>query len=311
MAVGHPVAKHRRTQIRESRPVDGVCQRDGHVRFGCRCGEADKGRRRIARHPVAVELETPHVPIGVLQRQCLAFTVRIPVTRDVDHTIQWPRLEPEIVNAARYTVRIPVQSSSWPPLVDAIQVADNVLVVHLRTETQPELVFALTRAAKARVFDDRIKVRVAAGRNTDVVGPGSQFQTNERIRTVVVVIARNQFPFIRNDHTVLIPYFRFPIQGKHGVQLAGIRQTFGKRFDGQKPCLLLLQILVAQIDREAIKVDVVAVRPVNVLAVQDVRVPREDRFGFRNIGAANQIEEAVEPAEVLLVDIKRHQVGCR
>jgi len=162
---GSPVLRRRDGQ---ARTVDGVVQLVRHVDGGGRHQAGRKGdprRRRIEQTAVAVKLESPHIAEGVFDRDQLAVYIRVPVSRDAQYAIQWPRLEPEVEDPAWRAVGVAVQTRARPVFRNSIPVANRVVVVHLRTEIQPQFVCPLRGAAETGVFDHGIEIRIASGRH--------------------------------------------------------------------------------------------------------------------------------------------------
>ncbi|MCU0963164.1 MAG: hypothetical protein MUF48_23980, partial [Pirellulaceae bacterium] len=97
--------------------------------------------------------------------------------------------EPEVVNAPRQAVEITVQGGSAQGAVVGVGDAAR----RTGTESQPQVIRALARAADPRVLDLRIVVVVAAGRDAQVVHAGVQIQGDVRVLAEIIVVHRNLF----------------------------------------------------------------------------------------------------------------------
>ena len=106
------------------------------------------------------------------------------------------------------------------------------------------------------------------------------FQLDVGIVSEVVVIAGDDYTASTDDIACGISNRHFAEQCQLRVKQAGVGLTLGERLDLHDRRLRVLRRVV-QVDREAIQIDVVAVRSIHVLTVDNVVVARGNGFGRR------------------------------
>ena len=123
-------------------------------------------------------------------------------------------------------------------------------------ERKTNLVVTLSDSANTGVLDIRIVLRVPAGRYAYVICAARKVDFQRGILAVVIVVAGNHLPAL-------------VVQRDHGIQQRRVIHSLGQDFDSE---------LAGLIELELIHVDIDVVRPVQVLAVQDVVIAGERGF---------------------------------
>ena len=179
--------------------------------------------------------------------------------------------EPEVVGASGSPVAIAIQRGSR-------RIAEHFVATQVGTQVQPQLVFPFGGPAVAGFFMFWERTAVPRGSDLYIVRAGSHGQFDVRIFAVVVIITSDDLTLGTDDGTGPVECLCFLKDSDQRVQQAGVGLAFGKRFHNQGAGLFLLLCRVAQIDREFVEVDVVAVGFMEVLRMHHIVIARRQVF---------------------------------
>ena len=201
---------------------------------------------------------------------------------DEDRVGQRLDVEPEVVHAAGNPVGIAVEHRARG--ID--HVFDDV-----GYEVHAEVVNSLRGPAHAAVLDLRIVIDVSGAGHAKVIRAGLQIDLEIRVFAVIIVVSRDDPP-LGDQLTGLALYLVLLEQRQCAVQLTHRFTPLGNRLGAEQ---------AGRLQRELVKVDVVAVGPVHVLAVDDVVIA-----GIDSLAAPHAVRGVVRAAHNRL---RRHVVG--
>ena len=257
---------------------------------------------------VVIEFETAHLSVSILDGQRLPIDVAGAVPRHFDDPIQGSGLEPEVEDPTRRAIGVAIQPGArLAVLRPAVHVPDAVILVHFGPEAKTQFILSLGGSSPTRVFDHRIEVRIASGGHRHIVSPRSQFHADVGIRAEVIVVPGDQLAVVTGQCAISVTDFDLAVQRQHRVQQTGIRKPLGECLQSQQPGLRLERVLVLQVQRETVQINVLAVRAVDELGVHDVADTRKDGLGQNRVDAENLFPARIMGAPEFRLHQRRFQ----